>query len=84
MQRLEFEAGPNQVIVVYTPNDTGKPIDAAAVCGEVAADAKAWASNGWRILSTAAIPTHHTVSLQGREGFGYETQAAIMIVYSIP
>lgn len=84
MQRLEFEAGPNQMIVVYTPDDIGRPIDPVAMFREVAADAKTWASNGWRILSTAAMPTHHSVSLQGREGFGYETQAAVIIVYSIP
>ena len=82
MQRSEFEAGPNQAIVVYTPGDYGRQIDPVAIYRDVAVDAQAWAANGWRIVSTSAMPVRHVLSLQGREGWGSESQVAIMIVYA--
>jgi hypothetical protein len=57
MQRSEFQAGPNQAVVVYSPADTGSEIDPVEVYSEVAADAAEWAAKGWRIVSTAATPT---------------------------
>jgi hypothetical protein len=84
MQRVEFEAGPNQAIVVYTSDDQGGEVDPAAVHGEVAGDAAARAADGWRIVSTAALPTRHAQAFMGREGSGYETKMSVIVVYSKP
>ena len=39
MPDVVFEVGPDQIIVVYSPPDTGAEIDVAAVFEAVAADA---------------------------------------------
>jgi hypothetical protein len=82
MQRSEFEAGPNQAIVVYSPDDTGAEIDPVAVYEEVAADAREWAAKGWRIVSTAALPTRHAQAFLGREGSGYDSKMSVIVVYA--
>jgi hypothetical protein len=84
MQRAEFGAGPNQVIVVYAPVDTGTEIDPAEVYSVVAADAATRASDGWRIVSTAALPTRHAQAFMGRGGSGYETKMEAVVVYAKP
>jgi len=68
MQRTEYQAGSTQAIVVYSPDDTGSEIDPVAVYGEVAADAGEWAAKGWRIVSTAALPTRPRPGLHGPRG----------------
>lgn len=82
MQRSEFQAGANQALVVYSPDDTGSEIDPAEVYSEVAADAAEWAAKGWHIVSTAALPTRHAQAFMGREGSGYDTKMAVIVVYA--
>jgi hypothetical protein len=82
MQRSEFQAGPNQAIVVYSPADTGNEIDPVEVYSEVAADAAEWAAKGWHIVSTAATPTRHAQAFMGREGSGYDTKMSVIVVYA--
>ena len=77
-----YEAGPNQIIVVYSPPDTGSEIDLGAIYGAVAQDAAARAASGWHIVSTAAMPTRHAQAFLGREGSGYETKMSTVVVYS--
>jgi hypothetical protein len=84
MPSVVLEAGPNQVIVVYSPADTGVEIDVAAVFGEVAVDATDRSASGWRIVSTAALPTRHAQAFMGRNGSGYETKMSVAVVYSKP
>jgi hypothetical protein len=84
MQRTEYQAGSTQAIVVYSPDDTGSEIDPVAVYGEVAADAGEWAAKGWRIVSTAALPTRHAQAFMGREGSGYDTKMTVIVVYANP
>jgi hypothetical protein len=48
----------------------------------VAADAATRSASGWRIVSTAALPTRHAQAFMGREGSGYETKLAVAVVYS--
>jgi len=67
MPSVVLEAGPNQVIVVYSPADTGVEIDVAAVYGEVAVDATDRSASGWRIVSTAALPTRHAQAFHGSQ-----------------
>jgi hypothetical protein len=81
MQGTEFEAGPNQLIVVYSPTDTGSEIDPTGVYRGVAEDAGQRAVGGWRIVSTAAVPVRHAQAFMGREGSGYETKMAVAVVY---
>jgi hypothetical protein len=82
MQRSEFQAGPNQALVVYSPDDTGSEIDPVEVYSEVAVDAAEWAAKGWHIVSTAAVPTRHAQAFMGREGSGYDTKMAVIVVYA--
>jgi hypothetical protein len=82
VQKAEYEAGPNQVIVVYSPQDTGTEIDPVAVFSEVADDAGERAVGGWRIVSTAALPTRHAQAFMGREGSGYDTKMSVVVVYA--
>jgi hypothetical protein len=79
MAGTEFQAGPSQMFVVYTSPDTGSEVDPAAVFEDVAASR---ATNGWRIVSTAASPTRHSGAFMGREGSGYETKMSVVVVYA--
>lgn len=84
MPSVVFEAGPNQIIVVYSPADTGSEVDVGAAFSLVAQDAAEKAAAGWRIVSTAALPTRHSQAFMGREGSGYETKMAIAVVFAKP
>ena len=77
-----LEAGPNQIIIVYSPADTSGEVDVAAAYGAVAADATERSASGWRILSTTAVTTRHAQAFMGREGSGYETKISVVVVYS--
>ena len=81
MEQQEFEAGPDHVIVVYLPADTGSELDPVAIFGEIAADAAARASSGHRILSMTAMPLRHGGLWAGAEGSGYETKNSVAVVY---
>jgi hypothetical protein len=78
----EFSAGPNQTIVVYSSGDTGEEIDPTQLYGEIAADAERRAAEGWRIVSTAAVPLRHAGTFMGLEGSGFETKACVAVVYA--
>jgi hypothetical protein len=82
IQLSAFEAGPDQVIVVYTPADTGDELDPLAIAGEVAADAAARAADGFRIVSMTNMPLRHAGAYVGRQGSGYETSTAVHVVYA--
>jgi hypothetical protein len=84
MQHTDFPAGPNQTLVAYLSDDTANEIDPTQMFGEVAADAQNRAAAGWSIVSVAAAPTRHAQAFLGREGSGYETKAAVCVVYSHP
>lgn len=77
----EFQAGPDHVIVVYTPPDLSAELDPAAIFAEIAADATARAATGQRILSMAAVPLRHAGAFLGQEGSGYQTKVAVGVVY---
>ena len=53
MTQIEFSAGPNQSIVVYSSGDVGAEIDPAAMYQAIAKDAEQRALAGWRIVSSA-------------------------------
>ena len=82
MQHTDFPAGPNQTLVAYLSDDTSNEIDPTQMFAEVAEDAQARSANGWSIVSIAAVPTRHAQAFLGREGSGYETKAAVAVVYS--
>ncbi len=84
MPSVVLEAGPNQIIVVYSPTDTGAEVDVAAAYGAVATDAADRSASGWRIVSTTAVTTRHAQAFMGREGSGYETKMSVVVVYSKP
>jgi hypothetical protein len=81
MEFSEFDAGTNQMIVVYRVPDTGNEIDPEAAFMSLAADAGKRSAEGWRIVSTTTMPLRHSAVAFGREGSGFETSATITVVY---
>lgn len=77
----EFEAGPDHVIVVYTPPDSGAELDPVWIFSEVARDAAARAERGLRLLSMVSMPLRHSGAWVGRDGSGFETKVALAVVY---
>ena len=84
MQRVEFEAGPNQAIVIYTSDATGTDANPAAVYSAVAADAGNWAANGWRIAAMTATPARQLIYMMAREGTVHQTAMSVAVVYAQP
>ena len=82
MERHDFSAGPDQLIVLYLPPDTGIEIDAVSVYGEIAADAEARAGSGWRIVTMDALNLRHAGVYFGQDGSGFETKASFVVVYA--
>ena len=78
----EYPAGENQTIVVYQSVDTGNEIDTAAVFADIAHDAAARAAQGLRIVSMTLMPLRHSAAFLGREGSGFQTKAAVAVVYA--
>jgi hypothetical protein len=79
--QIEFEAGPDHVIVVYTPPDMSMELDPVAIFAAVAADASARAGSGLRLLSMTSMPLRHAGAWMGQEGSGYQTKVAVAVVY---
>lgn len=82
MEFSEFDAGPNQVIVVYVVPDTGTELDPEDLFSKVAVDAVRRSAEGQKIVTVTVMPTRHAAVAFGREGSGYETKAGIAVVYS--
>jgi hypothetical protein len=78
---IELRAGPDQVLVVYQPQDTSSEIDPLAVFSAIAADAEQRAANGEWVVSMTAMPLRHAGTALGQEGSGYETKTAVAVVY---
>ncbi|MBI2782314.1 MAG: hypothetical protein HYX55_11040 [Chloroflexi bacterium] len=78
----EFEAGPDQTLVVYTPGDIGAELNPLEIFGEVAADAAVRAENGLRIVSMTSMALRHAGAMFGNDGSGYETKVAVAVVYA--
>ena len=81
MQISEYVAGPDHLIVVYEPPDTGAEIDAQAIFAAVAADASERAATGLRMLSMSSMDLRHSGVAFGAQGSGYETKVAVAVVY---
>jgi hypothetical protein len=77
----EFEAGPQQTLVIYEPPDTGSEIDPLAIFAEISADAASRAGAGLRVRTMTALPLRHSGTYVGRTGSGYETKVAIAVLY---
>jgi hypothetical protein len=56
-------------------------LDAVAIIAEIAGDAAERATRGLRILSMTTIPLRHAGTYFGQEGSGFQTKAAIAVVY---
>jgi hypothetical protein len=77
----EFDAGPDQVIVVYQPADVSVELDPVSIFAQVADDAAARAETGFRIVSVTSMPLRHAGTYFGQEGSGFETKVAVAVVY---
>ena len=81
MDSIDLPAGPDQVLVVYRPADLSVELEPLAIFTEVAADAERRAAAGEWIISLATMPLRHAGTAFGQEGSGYETKAAVVVVY---
>ena len=79
--QTEYPAGPDHVIVVYQPPDLGLEIDPANLMGWIAADVRARAATGLRLLSLTSVPLRHAGTAFGNDGSGFQTKVAIAVVY---
>jgi hypothetical protein len=78
----EFEAGPDHLIAVYEPPDTGGELDARVIFAAVAADAANRADDGLTIQSLAVMPLRQAGLIVGLSGSGVESKAAVVVVYA--
>ena len=77
----DFPIGTDQVIVVYDPIDTGNQVEPGEIMAGVAADAASRAADGWRLVSLDSMNLRHSALFLGRDGSGYESQVAIVVLY---
>ena len=81
LEGIELDACPDHVIVLYRPQDIGGEVDSLSIFSAIAADARARASAGLRILSMTGMPLRHAGTAFGNDGSGYQTKAAIAVLY---
>jgi hypothetical protein len=79
--QTEYEVGPDHVLVVYQPPDLGTEVDPANFMGWVAADARARAATGLRMLSMTSTPLRHAGTAFGNDGSGFVTKVAVTVLY---
>ena len=79
----ELEAGPDQSIVLYVPPDVGSELDPGRIYRQVAEDAANRARDGQVITSMHSMPLRHAGVYLGRDGSGFETRVAIVVVYAM-
>ena len=85
MEREELVAGLGQLIVLYEPADTGNEVDPVFVWRFIAEDAaRINAGQGLRIVAVTTMPLRHAGVAFGSQGSGYETKAAVAVVYGTP
>jgi hypothetical protein len=77
----DLEAGPDQVIVLYVPPDTGGELDPEMIYGRIAEDAMKRDQDGMRIVSMHTMPLRHAGVYLGRNGSGFESRVAVVTVY---
>jgi hypothetical protein len=83
MEQTELRAGPDHLIVVYRPADTGGEIDPVEVYQAMAADATRRAGVGARIVSMSTMPLRHSGAWVSRQGSGFQTRLAVAVLYEI-
>ncbi len=81
MEPTDFAAGPGRKIAVYNPPDMGTEVDTDWTFEQVAADAATRAGQGWQILSMTVVPLRHSAAFIAREGSGYESKIAVVVLY---
>jgi hypothetical protein len=81
LEQTEYAAGPDHVLVVYYPPDLGTEVDPANLMGWIAADARARAAAGLRMLSLTSTPMRHAGTAFGNDGSGFQTKLAVTVLY---
>jgi hypothetical protein len=77
----EYEAGPDRLIVVYEPPDTGDELDPRKIFRAVAADSASRANDGLTLQSLAVMPLRQAGLVVGLSGSGVDSKAAVVVVY---
>ena len=80
MDVVELAAGPDQVLVVYRPADSGNELDPLEIFGAVADDAATRATRGEWIVTMAVLPLRHAGQVFS-EASGYQTKTSVAVVY---
>jgi len=81
MERSEFDAGEDQQLVLYQPDDIGAELDPTQIYAEIADDAAQRARDGQRIVTMTWVHLRHAGSFIGNDGSGFATKAAVAVVY---
>ena len=85
MERIERMAGVSQKIIVYVSDDSGSGLDPGAIFEFIATDATALDGEGWRIVTSTAMPLRQmgtAGNILFQSGGQYATQVAIAVVYA--
>jgi hypothetical protein len=82
METNEYPAGDGQWVVVYRHPDDGGEIDPDGLAATVAGDMAARSARGQRVVSTSTITLRHSAAFFAREGSGYVSSVALLVVYA--
>jgi hypothetical protein len=83
MKRSEYRVGDDTLMVLYVSDDSANEVDAKSLWAEVASDADNCSAQGWRPISTTALPLRHAgTPLGGLLGSGYTTKVAVTVTYA--
>ncbi len=84
IEPFEIEAGPDQLLVLYSTEDTGDVINILDVWKAVASDAAKRAAEGWHIATMTVTPLRQTGTAGNvlfQTGGQYATQIAVTVAY---
>lgn len=84
MERIEYDAGPDQTIVLFVTEDYGGPLDPAAIFQAVADEARDRETSGWRIVSVSTMPVRQMGTAGNiffQSGGQFASKAAVAVVF---
>jgi hypothetical protein len=87
VQRIEYDAGPDQTIVLLVTEDYGGPLDPGEIFQAVADEARDRATSGWRIVSISTMPVRQMGTAGNiffQSGGQFASKAAVAVVFGRP
>jgi hypothetical protein len=84
VERIEYDAGPDQVIVLFVTEDYGEPLDPGEIFQAVADEARNRSTAGWRIVSVSTMPVRQMGTAGNiffQSGGQFASKAAVAVVF---